>query len=823
MVDFSIFFIFLRIIGDWAKGFIAPNIVTILIVVTAAMLVSGVIFLVLPQEKNGKPNDNKVVFRMFTIALVIAFAIILLLYCWPNFAPSISASFGISEKRLTQYLIMIVLLLLGIIPFVFSRFCSNEANNNSLCNKRQALSWFSYAALLGLFFYVFYVISFGAFYNTIFVIFFICEIISVLFWFYDPIIYIFSRVFEVKHPQAFEPTPNKINRFAIIGCAHNEVTVIDQLIKSVYATNYPKNKYDVYVICDNCTDETADVVRKAGAIAMERNNTEEKGKGFALKWMFEFLDKERSKNNVYDAYIVLDADNLVNEEFLDAINDKVNEGYEILQCYLGCKNPKDSWVSASYSYSYWVSNTLYQRAHARAGLSAQMGGTGMVIRPSVIDDIGWATDSLTEDLVLTSRYILGKNKSCSWVHDAKLYDEKPLKLLPSIRQRTRWMQGHMAAMFKYAPKLIWNGFSKASFKSLDMAFYLMRPFLSIVLFVSYMFRIFFNIFQPETMGIEFIMSSNTSLLLLLGSITLQLYILFIERYARYMPVFVIQLFFSFSWYPAILRGLIKRNERYWVSTVHTRNISLAEVGEDVMLLEARERLRGLDNLHKMPLGQILLKATVISKAQLDAALEYQKEHGGFLGDIIVEMNAINPQTLDAYLSIQQSMKELAETEGREDVPVLLGDILVDSRLITKNQLDKALEYQKKYGGYLGDALIIMHCLPIELLNVFLDIQKLFDANFISKRNASHFINGLLSSSTDSIGQILWEGGLLSKQQLQYALEQQEKDPSKQIGSILVEYDFINQATLDLILSLQKSGREFINSKQDEEEGKEDGE
>ena len=822
MIDFSIFFIIFRLLGDWAIKAVAPNILDVLLVVCSATLICLIVFLVLPREKDDKPNATKNTFRTLTIYLLIVLAVVLIIYFWPYVLSGVESNYNISGIVFTEYAVGIGLLLLGIIPIIMSRFCSTEPNNQSLCNKRQALSWFGYFALFLFFIVAFYSINYEVFFKTVFVVFFLCEIISLLFWFYDPIIYILSRFVKEKRAQAFEPTPSKINRFAVIGCAHNEATVIDQLVKSVYATNYPKNKYDVYVICDNCTDETADVVRKAGAIAMERVNADEKGKGFALKWMFEYLDNEREKENEYDAYIILDADNVVNEEFLDAINDKVNEGYEILQCYLGCKNPKDTFVSASYSYSYWVSNTLYQQAHARAGLSAQMGGTGMVIRPSVLDDIGWATDSLTEDLVLTSRYIIEKNKSCSWVHDAKLYDEKPLKLVPSIRQRTRWMQGHMAAMFKYAPGLIRNGFTKLSFKSFDMAFYLLRPFLTLALFAAYMFRIFFNVFMPETMSIDFVMSTNTSLLLLLGSILLQLFILFIERYTRYMPVFLVQLVFSFSWYPAMLRGLVKRNERYWVSTVHTRNISLSDIGEDVMLIEARERLQGLDNLHKMPLGQILLKATVISKPQLDAALARQKESGGFLGDIIVDMNAINPETLDAYLSIQQSMREIAESEGHEEKPLRLGDILVDARLITQNQLSTALNYQKKYGGYLGDALIITHCLPIELLNMFLDIQKLFDANYISKRNASHFIDGLLSNSTEFLGDILWEGGLLSKQQLDYALEQQAKDPSKQIGTILVEHEFINKETLDLILSLQRSGREFLQRKNAEKSTEESG-
>ena len=809
MVDFSIFFIFLRLIGDRAKQYVAPSLDIVVIVLAAVLILSLIITLVLPKERKGEVNQTKTHFKTFTKVMLVLTVISVFAYFWPYISEVATRTFGTTAEEFTISIIGILLLLLTVVPFVLSFSCSKEPNNQSLCNRRQALRWLSYLVFFIFILFGFYNINLNYFFKVLFIVFLLCELISLLFWFYDPIIYILSKVMHRKRPQAFPATPNKLNRFAIIGCAHNESLVIDQLIKSVYATHYPKNKYDLYVICDNCTDDTADVVRKAGAIAMERENKDEKGKGFALKWMFEYLEKEKENDNEYDAYIVLDADNLVNEEFLDAINDQMNEGYEILQCYLGCKNPKDTWISASYSYSYWISNTLYQDAHARVGLSAQMGGTGMVIRPSVIEDIGWATDSLTEDLVLTSRYILGKNKSCSWVPDARLYDEKPLKLTPSIRQRTRWMQGHMAAMFKYAPKLLLQGLTKFSFKSLDMAFYLMRPFLAIVLFVLYMCRVFFNVFMPDTLSIEFIMSTGTSTLLLLGSITLQLFILFIERYARYMPVFIIQLFFSFSWYPAIFRGLVKRNEKFWVSTVHTRNISIAEVGEDAMMIEAKERLRGLDNLHRLPLGQILLKATVISKTQLDDALAYQKENGGFLGDIIVEMNALSAETLDAYLSIQQSMKEIAETEGDEQTHARLGEILVNSKLITNGQLEEALEYQRMHGGYLGDSLIITKCLPIELLSIFLDIQKLFDANYISTRNATHLVNGVLEKSSDSLGAILWKGGLLSKQQLDYALELQTEEPSKQIGRILVDCGFINQETIDLILNLQRSGREFM--------------
>ncbi len=819
MVDFSVFFVIIEGINYFVLHYVKVHLDIALFITAGLALLFGLIGLCLkkPQE-TGNLTLKQVMYRVSRVFMVLA-ALIGGGIVWPMIVDVVVRTFGIDGQAFGAYSISTAVMLIGLGFLIASRFFTSEPNNRSLLNTRQFFGAVGMFAMIFLMFFSLYQISFAAFRKVLLSIFFVTECLSVLFWFYDPFIYILSQLFQGRRKVPCEPTPDKINRFAVIGCAHNEAGVIDQLIKSVHATMYPKNSYDVYVICDNCTDDTADVVRKSGAIAMERNDPEHRGKGFGLKWMFEKLDQERRRGNEYDAYIILDADNLVNEAFLDAINDKMNEGYEILQAYLGCKNPGDTWISMSYSYSYWVSNAIYQNAHSRVGLSAQMGGTGMVLRPKVLDEIGWDTDSLTEDLVLTARYMLAKNLPACWVHDAKLYDEKPLRLTPSIRQRTRWMQGHMAAMFKFAPKLLWSGIKNFSLRQLDVAFYLMRPFLNLLMFLSYLVHIYFNMFQPEGFtSTSFVMGANTSILLLIGYFILQFYVLFNEYHARYIPTFILQFFFSFTWYPAIFRGLIKRKERYWVSTIHTRNLSIGEVREDAQLQEAKERLKGLDNLHRLPLGQILLKATVITKKQLDEALQQQNAHGGFLGDIIVDMNVISQDTLSAYLSVQQTMKEEAAREGRGDDHLRLGDILVNSGLITAAQLEAALEHQKNYGGYLGACLIATHCLPVELLKIFLEVQKLLDANFVSPTSARQLINGVLASSTENIGTILWKGGLVSRQQLDLALEYQ-RQTGMQIGAILVESGFINERTLEVILELQNKGRAFMEGREGPPGGK----
>ena len=106
-------------------------------------------------------------------------------------------------------------------------------------------------------------------------------------------------------------TPEKT--FAVVVAAHNEEAVIGQLIENLKRLDYPAELYDIYVIADNCTDDTAAIAEKEGAIVCERTHPTKKSKGFALEWMFERLfemDRE------YDAIAIFDADNLVHPNFL---------------------------------------------------------------------------------------------------------------------------------------------------------------------------------------------------------------------------------------------------------------------------------------------------------------------------------------------------------------------------------------------------------------------------------------------------------------------------------------------------------------------------
>ena len=189
----------------------------------------------------------------------------------------------------------------------------------------------------------------------------------------------------------------------MIVCAHNEEQVIGQLVENLHLLNYSDHLYDIFVVADNCKDNTAQIARQAGAIVYERFNDNEKGKGFAMDWMFQRLfEMERQ----YDAVCVFDADNLVHPDFLREMNSRLCKGERLIQGYLDSKNPNDTWISGVFSISFWVVNHVWHLAKYNIGLSSCLGGTGMCISTDILRRHGWGATCLTEDMEFTMKALL---------------------------------------------------------------------------------------------------------------------------------------------------------------------------------------------------------------------------------------------------------------------------------------------------------------------------------------------------------------------------------------------------------------------------------
>ena len=269
--------------------------------------------------------------------------------------------------------------------------------------------------------------------------------IVTIYWLYQFIISLCSFV-KIKEKPLKE---DKQHRFMTIIPAHNEEKVVVNLIESLKKLDYPKDLYDIYVIADNCTDKTAEVAKKAGAIVYDRFDEAHKTKGHALQW---FLAQKIEEDAPYDAFCIFDADNIVDENFLKVMNKKLCQGEEVVQGYKDIKNPSDSWVSAGYAIFYWTMHRFYHLARYNIGLSPLMNGTGFMVKFDVIKPQGWNTKTLTEDIEFSLKRII-EGKKLGWARDAIVYDEQPVGFKQSWTQRSRWTVGHMQCLKEYTKPL----------------------------------------------------------------------------------------------------------------------------------------------------------------------------------------------------------------------------------------------------------------------------------------------------------------------------------------------------------------------------------
>ncbi|MCG8539392.1 MAG: glycosyltransferase [Clostridia bacterium] len=414
------------------------------------------------------------------------------------------------------------------------------------------------------------------FYDIVKIIFISSQIILFLFLIYHGTISAFGFL-PVKRPsKLWEPK----KRFALVVAAHNEEVVISAVIDSLKKLNYPRELYDIMIIADNCTDNTAQIARKMGAQVFERFNGIERGKGFALKWMF----KRIYKMNRHDAIVVFDADNLVDQDYLMYMNNELIQGHKIIQGYLDTKNPDDTWVTKSYAISYWYMARIWQVARQKLQLPGALGGTGMCFEINTLKKLGWDATSLTEDLEFTMKAILRGIKP-RWCHHAKIYDEKPLTFVASWDQRLRWMQGHWDVAFMYCGKLFRKFFKEGDFAALDGAFYLLQPGRILLAYFALFVNIFLwispniNVEQWLNFGNQWPFHIWLTILIVqwLFPPIIAIIVLFETKKIKHLSGLLYYNIFGITWLPLTIIALFTKNNRIWKHTKHTRKISIEEL------------------------------------------------------------------------------------------------------------------------------------------------------------------------------------------------------------------------------------------------------
>lgn len=264
-------------------------------------------------------------------------------------------------------------------------------------------------------------------------------------------IYIVYAIFHHKVPVLPEAKVN--HRYGIFISARNEQGVIFELLDSLNAQDYPKDCFDIYVVADNCTDQTADVAREHGAYVFERENHEQVGKGFALNYLYDQVTQLKG-TGYYDAFIIFDADNIVDKEFLREANKTFDTGrFDAFTTYRNSKNYDVNWITTA--YSIWFMHEARHLNYPRMSLGAQcmISGTGFCVSDKVMQaNHGWPYYLLTEDIQFSVASTLA-NLRIGYCDSAILYDEQPATMKQSWKQRLRWAKGFYQIDGKYLGRL----------------------------------------------------------------------------------------------------------------------------------------------------------------------------------------------------------------------------------------------------------------------------------------------------------------------------------------------------------------------------------
>jgi cellulose synthase/poly-beta-1,6-N-acetylglucosamine synthase-like glycosyltransferase len=227
------------------------------------------------------------------------------------------------------------------------------------------------------------------------------------------------------------------------------------------------------VIADNCSDDTARIAREEGAEALERKTTGPSGKGQAMEWAFGLLQSDPNWKRI-DAVVVFDADNRVRLDFLRRINDALCAGHRLLQGFIGTKNPNDNWVTRVLHLHQVGINALWHAGKHGLHLGNYLVGTGMAIDRTLLDEHGWQSATLTEDLEFTLRMALFGHKAL-WLRDAIVYDERPTDLRTAWRQQQRWLIGSWRCLGIYFWPVLLRSIGSRRLDLADLAVYLVTP------------------------------------------------------------------------------------------------------------------------------------------------------------------------------------------------------------------------------------------------------------------------------------------------------------------------------------------------------------
>lgn len=260
------------------------------------------------------------------------------------------------------------------------------------------------------------------------------------------------------------PVSSRRLRFDVLVPAHNETAVIERTLASLHAIDWPREQFRVVVIADNCEDDTAALARRAGAHVLERHDTTQRGKGYALA--FGIAQTALDFNS--DAVVVVDADTIVSPNLLEACAARIERGELAIQVNYGVLNPDDSWRTRMITIAYGAFHAVRSRARERWRVSCGLRGNGICLTRALLKDHPFAVFSMTEDLEYGIQLGLAGIR-VAYADEAAADAELLASDHGSRSQRQRWEGGRLTVVRAYTGKLLHHAVTRGDRVCFELA------------------------------------------------------------------------------------------------------------------------------------------------------------------------------------------------------------------------------------------------------------------------------------------------------------------------------------------------------------------
>lgn len=276
------------------------------------------------------------------------------------------------------------------------------------------------------------------------------------------------------------------HRFLIIFPAYGEDNVIYQSVSTCLKQDYPSELFDIIVVSDHMKPETNAMLDKL-PIKLLTPSFDKSSKAKALQFAIANTSAR------YDYVVILDADNIVDTNFLSQLSLSCGRGYKAIQCHRCAKN-SDNDVAMLDGISEEINNTLFRKAHNRIGLSSALIGSGMCF------DYDWFRDNVRHlttagedrelEALLMYQRIFIKYEEHIHVRDEKVSNKDNFQ-----RQRQRWMSAQINSLCSMLP-LLPSAIIHGNINFIDKTIQQMLVPRSILIVTTFVFAILMLIIAP---------------------------------------------------------------------------------------------------------------------------------------------------------------------------------------------------------------------------------------------------------------------------------------------------------------------------------------